>query len=133
MRQQAISSCLPRAGAVQLLGREKEIEGITFVNWQAKANDANARERENEQKYNSNGAPIGDTVGTNVVWEDGESDINVLLDFGGGPSFIRQPYFDTRRTVGVFGEVEHTIAEAIFLGAAGRAPTAGRRWPCSGG
>ena len=57
------------------------------------------------------------TVGTNVVWEDGESDINVLLDFGGGPSFIRQPYFDTRRTVGVFGEVEHTIAEAITLSA----------------
>jgi hypothetical protein len=44
-------------------------------------------------------------------------DINVLLDFGGGPSFIRQPYFDTRRTVGVFSEVEHTIAEAITLSA----------------
>ncbi len=57
------------------------------------------------------------TAGTNVLWEDGESDSFTLLDFGGGPAFVPQSFHDHRRTIGVFGELTHEIGDAITLSA----------------
>jgi len=51
------------------------------------------------------------TLGTDFVWENGESDTH--LDFGG--TSIRIPFFDNRRTIGIFGEVEHQIGEFVVL------------------
>jgi outer membrane receptor protein involved in Fe transport len=55
------------------------------------------------------------TVGTNVLWEDGESDNYTLLDLGGGPVWLPQSFHEDRRTVGVFGELTHEIGEWISL------------------
>ncbi len=57
------------------------------------------------------------STGVNVVWEDGENDTYLLLDFGGGPSFISQAFYDHRRTIGLFGELTHEIAEVVTLSA----------------
>ena len=58
-------------------------------------------------------------VGADVVIEDGESDTS--LDFGGGPT--RFPFFDERRTIGVFAEVEEQIGEFITASASARFDT----------
>lgn len=50
-------------------------------------------------------------VGADVVWEDGESD--TFLDFGAGPTGF--PFFDHRRTVGVFAEVEEAIGPWVVV------------------
>jgi len=54
-------------------------------------------------------------AGTQVLWEDGESDSYTLLDFGGGPTFVPQSFHEDRRTVGLFGELTHQIGEFISL------------------
>ena len=48
-------------------------------------------------------------VGADGVWEDGESD--TYLDFGGG--FVRVPFFDDRRTMGLFAEIEQDLGEHV--------------------
>lgn len=58
-------------------------------------------------------------VGADVVIEDGESD--TYLDFGGGPT--RFPFFDERRTVGVFAEIEEGIGDFVTLSASARFDT----------
>lgn len=70
--------------------------------------------------------PIRDVeVGTRVVagadaaWEDGESD--TYLDFGGG--FSRFPFFDNRRTIGIFGELEESIGQIVVVSASVRYDT----------
>ncbi len=45
------------------------------------------------------------------IWEDGESD--GALDFGGG--FVPFPFYDTRRTLGVFGELEQGLGEHVVV------------------
>jgi iron complex outermembrane receptor protein/vitamin B12 transporter len=54
-------------------------------------------------------------AGVDSVWEDGESD--TYLDFTGtgeGP-FTRNAFFEKRRTVGVFGELEQSIGPYVTL------------------
>lgn len=54
-------------------------------------------------------------AGVDSVWEDGESDTH--LDFtgtGDGP-FTRNAFFDNRRTVGIFGELEQSIGPYVTL------------------
>jgi vitamin B12 transporter len=55
-------------------------------------------------------------VGSDIVWEDGESDAR--LDFGGG--FTPFPFFDNRRTVGVYGELEQEIGPFVIASASVR-------------
>lgn len=52
-------------------------------------------------------------AGADFVWEDGESD--TTLDFGGGPT--RFPFFDDRRTIGIYGELEERIGKFVVLSA----------------
>lgn len=52
-------------------------------------------------------------AGIDFVWEDGESDTS--LDFGGGPT--RFPFFDDRRTIGIYGEIKERIGKFVVLSA----------------
>jgi vitamin B12 transporter len=52
-------------------------------------------------------------AGVDFVWEDGESD--TFLDFGGGPT--RFPFFDNRRTIGIYGEIKERIGKFVVLSA----------------
>jgi len=52
-------------------------------------------------------------AGVDFVWEDGESD--TTLDFGGGPT--RFPFFDDRRTIGIYGELKERIGKFVVLSA----------------
>jgi len=54
-------------------------------------------------------------AGVDFVWEDGESD--TFRDFTGtglGP-FTPTPFYDNRRTIGVFGELEEKIGDVLTL------------------
>jgi vitamin B12 transporter len=52
-------------------------------------------------------------AGVDFVWEDGESD--TALDFGGGPT--RFPFFDDRRSIGIYGELKEQIGKFVVLSA----------------
>lgn len=54
-------------------------------------------------------------VGSNVIWEDGESDAFFLDLFGPGSGYAALPWSDNRRTIGAFGTLEHEIAERVVL------------------
>jgi outer membrane cobalamin receptor len=52
-------------------------------------------------------------AGVDFLWEDGESD--AYLDFGGGPTPF--PFYDDRRTIGIYGEIAEAIGKFVVLSA----------------
>ncbi|MAG32347.1 MAG: hypothetical protein CL908_15810 [Deltaproteobacteria bacterium] len=60
-------------------------------------------------------------AGVDFVWEDGESD--TYLDAGCPAPSTRCPFFDERRTIGIYAEAEEQIGQHIVLSAAMRFDT----------
>lgn len=56
-------------------------------------------------------------AGVEGVWEDGESDTSLAL---APPDFIPFPFYDTRRTLSVFGEFEQPLGSALVISGSAR-------------
>ena len=54
-------------------------------------------------------------AGGEAIWEDGESDTFVDFSGSGTGPFVPLPFFDDRRTVGVYGELEERIGPYLTL------------------
>lgn len=52
-------------------------------------------------------------AGVNFIWENGESDTSRDFSPGSTGPYIPMPFYDKRRTIGLFGEVEEKIGDWI--------------------
>lgn len=52
-------------------------------------------------------------AGVNFIWENGESDTSRDFSPGHTGPFVAMPFYDKRRTIGIFGEVEEKIGDWI--------------------